>query len=132
MGIGQKWLCSWARWWNTQIKVNPTQVSEEMNPLYIDNDITMQIIEDPGDLEGWEKIKDEDKEDVKKLIREFSRDSPGAGAKKGKAKTPAKTTPPTKAAAAKGTKRPAKEEEEESEEKTAASSSPSSSSPPKV
>ena len=24
MGIGQKWLCSWARWWNTQIKGNPT------------------------------------------------------------------------------------------------------------
>ena len=23
MGIGQKWLCNWARWWNTQIKVNP-------------------------------------------------------------------------------------------------------------
>ena len=22
-GIWQKWLCGWARWWNTQIKVNP-------------------------------------------------------------------------------------------------------------
>ena len=32
-----------------------------------------QIIEDPGDLEGWDKIKDEDKEVVLKLIREFSR-----------------------------------------------------------
>ena len=29
--IGQKWQCSWARWWNTQIKVNPTQVHEKMN-----------------------------------------------------------------------------------------------------
>ena len=27
MGIWQKWLGSWARWWNTEIKVNPTQVS---------------------------------------------------------------------------------------------------------
>ena len=46
-----------------------------------------------------EKVKDEDKEAVKKLIREFSRDSPGAGAKKGKAKAAAtaKTTPPTAA-----------------------------------
>ena len=27
MGIWQKRLCSWARWWNTEIKVNPTKVS---------------------------------------------------------------------------------------------------------
>ena len=26
MGIGQKWLCSWAGWWNIQIQVNPTKV----------------------------------------------------------------------------------------------------------
>ena len=25
-GIWQMWQCSWARWWNTQIKVNPTQL----------------------------------------------------------------------------------------------------------
>ena len=31
MGIWQKGLCNWARWWNTQIKVNPTQVLEQMN-----------------------------------------------------------------------------------------------------
>ena len=31
MGIWQKWLCSWARWWNAQIKVNPTRVSKQMN-----------------------------------------------------------------------------------------------------
>ena len=30
MGIWQKWQGSWARWWNTQIKVNPTQVHEQM------------------------------------------------------------------------------------------------------
>ena len=30
MGIWQKWLVSWARWWNTEIKVNPTQVYEHM------------------------------------------------------------------------------------------------------
>ena len=30
----QKWLGSWTRWWNTHIKVNPTQVSEQMdNPV---------------------------------------------------------------------------------------------------
>ena len=35
MGIWQKRLCNWARWWNTQIKVNPTQVSEKRNhPVY--------------------------------------------------------------------------------------------------
>ena len=28
MGIWQKRLGSWARWWNTEIKVNPTQVYE--------------------------------------------------------------------------------------------------------
>ena len=31
MGIWQKWLGRWARWWNTQIKVNPTQVIDQMN-----------------------------------------------------------------------------------------------------
>ena len=31
MGIWQKWLGSKATWWNNQIKVNPTQVSEQMN-----------------------------------------------------------------------------------------------------
>ena len=30
MGIWQKWLGSWARWWNTQIIVNPTQVHEQI------------------------------------------------------------------------------------------------------
>ena len=59
---------------------------------------TTKIIEDPGDLDGWDKIKDEDKEGVKKLIREFTRDSPGA--KKAKPKA-AKKTPPEKARRAK-------------------------------
>ena len=31
MGIWQKRISNWARWWNTQIKVNPTQVLEQMN-----------------------------------------------------------------------------------------------------
>ena len=31
IGIWQKWLCSWARWWNTQNKVSPTQVLGQMN-----------------------------------------------------------------------------------------------------
>ena len=31
VGIWQKWLYSWARWWNTQIKVNLTQVHEQVN-----------------------------------------------------------------------------------------------------
>ena len=31
MGIWQKGLGCWARWWKTQIKVNPTQVPEQMN-----------------------------------------------------------------------------------------------------
>ena len=30
MGIWQKRLGSWARWWNTEIKVNPTQVSSSL------------------------------------------------------------------------------------------------------
>ena len=30
VGIWQKRLGSWARWWNTEIKVNPTQVYEHM------------------------------------------------------------------------------------------------------
>ena len=30
MGIWQKRLGSWARWWNTEIKVNPTQVSAHL------------------------------------------------------------------------------------------------------
>ena len=29
-GIWQKQLGSWASWWNTEIKVNPTQVRQEM------------------------------------------------------------------------------------------------------
>ena len=28
--IWQKWLCRWARWWNIQIKVNPTQVYDQL------------------------------------------------------------------------------------------------------
>ena len=36
VGIWQKWLGSWTRWWSTQIKVNPTQVHEQMrHPVYI-------------------------------------------------------------------------------------------------
>ena len=31
MGIWQKRLCSLSRWWSTQICVNPTQVSDQMN-----------------------------------------------------------------------------------------------------
>ena len=30
IGIWPKRLCSWARWWNAKIKVNPTQVHEQM------------------------------------------------------------------------------------------------------
>ena len=35
MGIWQNRLYSWARWLNTQIKVNPTQVHEQMNTLHL-------------------------------------------------------------------------------------------------
>ena len=36
MGIWPKRLCSWARWWNTKFKVNPTQVHEQMgHPVQI-------------------------------------------------------------------------------------------------
>ena len=28
MGVWLNWLCSWATWWNIQIKVNPTQVHD--------------------------------------------------------------------------------------------------------
>ena len=34
-GIWQKRLGSWARWWNTEIKVNPTQVYEHMGRLVL-------------------------------------------------------------------------------------------------
>ena len=35
MGIWQKWLSSWARWWSTELKVKPTQVYEHMrHPVY--------------------------------------------------------------------------------------------------
>ena len=30
MGVWQKRLGSWARWWNSQIQVNPTQVRDQM------------------------------------------------------------------------------------------------------
>ena len=34
-GIWQKWLCRWARWWNIQIKVNPTQVYDQLgHPVF--------------------------------------------------------------------------------------------------
>ena len=26
MVIWQRWLCSWTKWWNTEIKVSPSQV----------------------------------------------------------------------------------------------------------
>ncbi len=67
---------------------------------------TTKIIEDPGDLDGWENVKDDDKEEVKKLIRENKRDgSGGAGGKKAPAK---KATPPAKAKAdSAAVKRPA-------------------------
>ena len=36
LGIWQKRLDSWVRWWNTQIKVNPTQAHEQMGqPAYL-------------------------------------------------------------------------------------------------
>ena len=39
MGIRQKWRGSWARWWNTQIKVSPTQVHEQMGHPVQDREI---------------------------------------------------------------------------------------------
>ena len=30
MGVWQKRLGSWARWWNSQIQMNPTQVRDQM------------------------------------------------------------------------------------------------------
>ena len=32
-GIWLKWLGSWARWWNAQVKVNPIQVHEQCHPV---------------------------------------------------------------------------------------------------
>ena len=35
MGIWQKRLSSWARWWHTEIKVNPTKVSADLgHPVF--------------------------------------------------------------------------------------------------
>ena len=47
MGIWQKWLGSWARWWNTQIKVNPTKVHEQMG-----HTVTTHLFDDPNALLG--------------------------------------------------------------------------------
>lgn len=61
---------------------------------------TTKIIEEPGDIEGFDDIKDEDKELIRKLIKENSKDGPGS-AKKGtpkKAGTPKKTKPETEPA----------------------------------
>ena len=50
MGIWQKWLDRWARWWNTQIKVNPTQVHGQMgNPVH---DVETQFQLHGGQLQG--------------------------------------------------------------------------------
>ena len=36
MGIWQRRLVNWARWWNPEIKLNPTQVYEHMGrPVYV-------------------------------------------------------------------------------------------------
>ena len=44
MGIRQKRLCSWAIWWNTQIKVNLTQVHEQMgHPVVSMNNFVHKI-----------------------------------------------------------------------------------------
>ena len=32
----QKWLGSWVRWWNIEIKVNPTHVYKQRTPFSID------------------------------------------------------------------------------------------------
>ena len=36
MGIWQKRLGSWSRWWNTEIQVNPTQVYEDIVGLVVE------------------------------------------------------------------------------------------------
>jgi DNA ligase-3 len=77
---------------------------------------TTKIIEDPGDLEGWDKIEDEDKEIVKKLIKENPKASPDAKKKPASAgkkkKVPASTTSPAKA----GEKTPPKSAEASSKD----------------
>ena len=52
MGIWQKRLGSWARWWNTEIKVNPTQVSAHLgHPV----DSWQHFISDVIPLHGLEQ-----------------------------------------------------------------------------
>ena len=47
MGIWQKWLGSWARWRNTQIKVNQTQVHEQMgHPVHNVSVLTLAFSRD--------------------------------------------------------------------------------------
>ena len=53
---------------------------------------TTKIIEDPSDLDGWEDVKQEDKEAIMKLIKENMKSSPT----KTPDKKPAKKTTPTK------------------------------------
>ena len=43
IGLWQEWLRSWARWWNAQIKVNPTQVLGQMNHPVL-NSVTLIVI----------------------------------------------------------------------------------------
>ena len=44
MGIWQKWLGSWTRWWNTKIKVNPTQLHEQLvHPVLSRSEIVIAI-----------------------------------------------------------------------------------------
>ncbi|XP_040563557.1 DNA ligase 3 isoform X1 [Lepeophtheirus salmonis] len=52
-----------------------------------------KIIEEPGDLEGWESVTAEDKEMVLTLIREAAKNSSDNKASKKKAPTPKKKTP---------------------------------------
>ena len=56
MGIWQKRQGSWARWWNTQSKVNPTQIHEQMGhpvdpsfPVYDEHGV--HVVDEVGEAE---------------------------------------------------------------------------------
>ena len=58
---------------------------------------TTKIIEDPSDLDGWQDIKQEDRDNVLKLMKETVRSSP--------TKTPTKKPPAKKASESKSPKK---------------------------
>lgn len=52
-----------------------------------------RVIEDVDDIEDFRKIKDEDKEVIKKLLKEFQKFRDSKGSTSSSSTTPKKTTP---------------------------------------